>query len=663
MLVAGAIHFHALVFQSNVTRLIGASIDTLLAQGGMKAVEVQESKIAGELRSLMGAVCIPTSAEHPAGRTSTHQHTDADMGADADADGACQGESSWSKRRALCFKCGADLCVEDYDIAVADLNCPQFVAGQVRVSADVRVRTLDAARASVLEKGEHALHKVRSAVARFGASPTDGCSTQIKEIWEFLQNVLPASRAACDANGDQAAATDKMFKAAFDAREHMVGDHSVRDVKQTHIGDASKWPRPEGCAGAVPSRGLRLKLFRIPNTAAAELQDRIDMCNRVLLHNCSSYCLRYIEVHGATKCTCRFGYGFENKAAASRSDGKKVRACDALVSDEGGVTKLEAARDHPRLVQGSLLLAVCYRGNYDWQQTVAPTRDAFDAPFDVDAVLRDFVGEAEADAVQKRDAALLADDDGRAAATAAAMAARDRAVNMKRVCDEFAEAQQLETMISAARKSAADAGKAAVAAATQVTLAKTAHAIAVANALAANAAVAMLDAVEAALVAAAVAAARVAETLAVVATTEAESARTATIADDSRQLAVELEDDRADVSVQQHTERVEMWATARARAFALRGGDVESVTTWGAKRCSAFTSLPVAFRKEVREMYKQRPGVFNRDACCKSLVDYIGARCVCQCVCTSACDCALIGILNLRFGFCLVQSRTLAKAR
>ena len=60
------------------------------------------------------------------------------------------------------------------------------------------------------------------------------------------------------------------------------------------------------------------------------------------------------------------GFGDENKAVASRCDGKPAAAVPYLVV-EHGVSKFNAPRDHPRIVQGCIELSRAFGANTDSQ--------------------------------------------------------------------------------------------------------------------------------------------------------------------------------------------------------------------------------------------------------------------------------------------------------
>jgi hypothetical protein len=80
----------------------------------------------------------------------------------------------------------------------------------------------------------------------------------------------------------------------------------------THVGNVDCYPKPEGCAGQPSSVPLQTKTCHVPDTLAAERQDLVDFVNRVLLHECSAYCLRWSD-HAAAFC-CRFGFWTREQA-------------------------------------------------------------------------------------------------------------------------------------------------------------------------------------------------------------------------------------------------------------------------------------------------------------------------------------------------------------
>lgn len=135
------------------------------------------------------------------------------------------------------------------------------------------------------------------------------------------------------------------------ARHFRVGD----DVEPHSVGNIDEWVHHEGCNRTGGSECLRKKTFEMADEDRRA--DSIQFANRVLLHQCSSYCLRKFKLkNGGYICECRFHYGLENALVKARTDGKQARKCPALVTRKG-LTYFEAERDHPRFVQGCESLA------------------------------------------------------------------------------------------------------------------------------------------------------------------------------------------------------------------------------------------------------------------------------------------------------------------
>ena len=153
------------------------------------------------------------------------------------------------------------------------------------------------------------------------------------------------------------------------------------------VGNVDRWVGHEGTAEKPSFAPLRKKIFQVmAEFPVAEergvklLDDLIDFSNLVLLHCCSSYCLRVVkrkrgEGEEEQKLVlCRMHYGEENAAVKARTDGKAVRNAPALVTIKG-VTYLLGERDHPRFVQGSAPLARGWCANLDFQPVLASLND------------------------------------------------------------------------------------------------------------------------------------------------------------------------------------------------------------------------------------------------------------------------------------------------
>ena len=166
------------------------------------------------------------------------------------------------------------------------------------------------------------------------------------------------------------------------------------------VGDVDRWPAPEGNLDELTNHPLRHKLYQIFNDYDDEgnlvgddlvATDRCDLVNRTILHGCSSYCLRSKNQHApaapvaapgaapGAKPTpvfeCKFGFGPQNLAKVTRTDGMPARLVEQLTSDNG-IVKLDYVRDHPRIVAAPQDVVQLYRGNTDMQPVLAPSADA-----------------------------------------------------------------------------------------------------------------------------------------------------------------------------------------------------------------------------------------------------------------------------------------------
>jgi len=204
-------------------------------------------------------------------------------------------------------------------------------------------------------------------------------------------------------------------KRAFRGQYATGGDfdiHAKLDVDMGQIGCFDKWLPHEGHYSSSHSiastEPLRKKLFEItgPNEL---LEDMVQFVNCVLIHSCSSYCLRSSKRKRASMDSdgsisrdpvyeCRFHYGFENQGVVARTDGKAAHHV-AMLETHSGVTTFAPSRDHPRIVAGPAKISRIYAGiniltfnkqttrtkccicigNFDMQAIISPTDDIPDA--------------------------------------------------------------------------------------------------------------------------------------------------------------------------------------------------------------------------------------------------------------------------------------------
>jgi len=137
------------------------------------------------------------------------------------------------------------------------------------------------------------------------------------------------------------------------------------DVSADMVGNVDQWPGHEGLSqNNSDSSSLRLKLFQV--SPANLQQDLNNHANRVCLHCCSAYCLSDDQ--------CRMHFGKRNKNVKAQTDGKPCRKDTAIVA-RNGVAYAELPRDHPRYLQGSLLLSRAWSANYDFQVIFTPEKD------------------------------------------------------------------------------------------------------------------------------------------------------------------------------------------------------------------------------------------------------------------------------------------------
>ena len=145
------------------------------------------------------------------------------------------------------------------------------------------------------------------------------------------------------------------------------------DYDPNEVGNVDKWPGHEGVNNTVnDSSCLRMKTFQIP--VSVESEDLIEFANRVMLHCCSSYCLRKTlakDNNGNNIMDCRMHFRNENPNVKAHTDGKLCRKDPVLVVIKG-IVHLELPRDHPRFVQGSIQLSKGWSANFDFQVILGP---------------------------------------------------------------------------------------------------------------------------------------------------------------------------------------------------------------------------------------------------------------------------------------------------
>ena len=153
-----------------------------------------------------------------------------------------------------------------------------------------------------------------------------------------------------------------------------------------NIGNIDRWVPHEGMRGTsyaeADRKPLRTKIYEIADgVGMTEIADLIHFVNCVLVHSCSSYCLRdtgrkkkHSDGTPMRVYECRFHFGEQNSGVTARSDG---RAChkDPLLETWAGITMFAPPRDCPRLVAGPHRLCRGYGGNSDMQLLLAPRND------------------------------------------------------------------------------------------------------------------------------------------------------------------------------------------------------------------------------------------------------------------------------------------------
>ena len=176
--------------------------------------------------------------------------------------------------------------------------------------------------------------------------------------------------------------TDSIFSPNF-VSMHPGGGKRDEVNDKNWICNKEKWAPPEGSFDV--DNGVLLKSMDMCNTMRDVENFQLNVINKVMLHSCSSYCLRRdnckadskgvgnINKHGNVEKDgiirhCRLQFGKYNEKEKT-SDGKPLHEFQACIT-EGAHPIYEGPRDHPRLVQHAAIRPLSWLANCDTQAVI-----------------------------------------------------------------------------------------------------------------------------------------------------------------------------------------------------------------------------------------------------------------------------------------------------
>ena len=133
-----------------------------------------------------------------------------------------------------------------------------------------------------------------------------------------------------------------------DVQEELERFFSEHGFSCSHEGGEAEWPRPEGTMEAPYDRDVLRRTDLASSVEAFDNhQRRVDVMNKIGLHNCSAYCC---------KCgrPCKFGFGEVSAAGGGAEDARGLRGgkcphCDFRVTERAdGRLDTEGPRNHKR---------------------------------------------------------------------------------------------------------------------------------------------------------------------------------------------------------------------------------------------------------------------------------------------------------------------------
>ena len=153
---------------------------------------------------------------------------------------------------------------------------------------------------------------------------------------------------------------------------HPAGGQEVVDHtgSRTWLPNKDKWAAPEGTQPPPDHNPLALDLNEVVQSEGGIPEQHVYLVNRLALHQCSSYCLRYrrkkpTENEDGPKKYCRFHFG-DLDPETKKSSGKEIHPFNAEITN-GDHPRYEGPRDHPRHVQHVRLRILSWLANCDSQ--------------------------------------------------------------------------------------------------------------------------------------------------------------------------------------------------------------------------------------------------------------------------------------------------------
>ena len=138
------------------------------------------------------------------------------------------------------------------------------------------------------------------------------------------------------------------------------------------IPQKTKWAAPEGTAEAPSDNPLAKNIECVLGLQNGITNLHIDLCNKIGLHTCCKYCLRWAKKRKDGKSDgikeCRFHFGRYNKETKT-SSGKDIHPFSPMVT-KGEHPRYEGRSDHPRFLQHVKARLLSWKANCDTQPII-----------------------------------------------------------------------------------------------------------------------------------------------------------------------------------------------------------------------------------------------------------------------------------------------------
>ena len=191
------------------------------------------------------------------------------------------------------------------------------------------------------------------------ASPCDSDGNIESSVVSELEKVLQSTNY-----------NDDTFYSPEFVSMHPAGGETVSDCdgNQVWIADKSKWPMPEGTCKPPPHNPLTKEISSVLHLINGIQDMYLEICNKIGLHKCSSYCLRSAKLKDIVdilRKICRFHFGEYDKEKKV-SSGKVEHPFHPTVT-KGEHPRYEGRRDHPRFLQNMKARLLSWKANCDTQ--------------------------------------------------------------------------------------------------------------------------------------------------------------------------------------------------------------------------------------------------------------------------------------------------------